>query len=92
MGIVKKTKQERESSRDTPLSETPDSTRPVTDLKSALADINTRSEARQKSINESKAKLNAARIERSKNRKDTSGGVGLYGLASFAGTTGKQPK
>jgi len=90
MPIVKKTKQEREASQkrtDTPLGETPDPTKPVTDLKSALADINARSAARQKSLNESQEKLDAARIERSRARKSVAGeGTALYGLESFKST------
>lgn len=77
---------------DTPLAESPDATTPITDLKTALADINTRSAARQASQNESQAKVDAARIVRSKNRRSIAGGEGsrLAGLASFAGTTGRQ--
>lgn len=80
-----KTKQER---RDTPLSDSPDVEAPVTDLKSALADINKRTAARQTAMNESRAKVNAARIARSRERKSSADGA-LYGLASFRGTTGK---
>ena len=83
MPLIKKTKQERES---TPLGKSPDAITPVTDIKSALADINTRSAARQKSISDSSAKLNAARIERSKKKTPQSGGGGLHGLASFGST------
>ena len=75
----------------TPGAETPDLTAPVTDLKSALADINTRTATRQKSIDASNAKANAARVERSKAKTNKSGG-GLYGLASFSSTTGRQAK
>lgn len=82
-----KTKQER---KDTPLANTPEGETPITDIKTALADINARSAARQESINASRAKVNAARVERSKQKKNVAGGGGLYGLASFAGTTGKQ--
>jgi hypothetical protein len=85
MGIVKKTKQER---KDTPLETSPNVEAPVTDLKTALADINTRSAARQTAINESRAKVNANRIERSKQKKSAADGS-LFGLASFKGTTGK---
>jgi hypothetical protein len=102
MSIIKKTKEERKADAnkayskstkrpDTPLAETPDPTQPVTDLKSALADINTRTAARQASIDASHVKLDAARIERSKNRTPISGSR-LYGLASFAGTTGRESK
>jgi len=80
-----KTKQER---KDTPLAETPDPTQPITDLKSALSDINNRNITRQATINASNAKLNAARIARSKEKKSVAGGT-LYGLASFASTTEK---
>jgi hypothetical protein len=81
-----KTKQER---KDTPLGDSPNVEVPVTDLKTALADINARQAARTTSINETRAKLNEDRIARSKNKKDVAGGS-LYGLASFAGTTGRE--
>ena len=90
MPFVKKTKQER---KDTPLGDTPDPTTPITDLKSALTDINARSAARQTSQNASQKKLDDERNERSKARKSVAGeGIGLYGLASFRNTTGKQTK
>lgn len=103
MGIKKKTKEEREADaakvyetkrKDTPLGETPDPTTPITNLKSALYDISARSAARQASQNASKEKLDAARIERSKQRKSIAGGEGskLAGLASFASTTGRQTR
>ena len=107
MPFVKKTKKEREADasaaakeraaaqkrEDTPLAGTPDPTTPIADLKSALADINARSAARQASQNESQARLDAARNERSKAKKSVAGeGIGLYGLASFRNTTGKQTK
>jgi len=99
MGIVKKTKEERkaESAKtyeaaskrsDTPLGDTPDPTTPITNLKSALADINTRSAARQASKDESQAKLDADRIARSRAKKSIAGeGSRLQGLASFADRT-----
>lgn len=80
MAIVKKTKQER---KDTPLADSPEGEAPITDLKSALADINTRSIARQKVISSSNEKLNANKAER---RRRASGGT-LHGLASFADRT-----
>lgn len=80
-----KTKQER---KDTPLADSPEGEAPITDLKTVLADINTRSNARQSAINESRAKVNASRIERSKQKRSVSD-ASLYGLASFKGTTGK---
>lgn len=102
MGIVKKTKEERKADaakvyddakkrNDTPLADTPDPTTPVTNLKSALADINTRSAARQAAQNASQAKLDADRIARSKMKKSIAGGEGsrLAGLASFSSTTGR---
>lgn len=102
MPIVKKTKEERKADaaksyeeakkrNDTPLADTPDPTTPVTNLKSALADINTRSAARQAAQNSSQAKLDADRIARSKMKKSIAGGEGsrLAGLATFAGTTGR---
>jgi hypothetical protein len=73
----------------TPAAETPELTKPVTDLKSALADINTRTAARKKVIDTARAKTDAARIARSKERSSSSSGTGLYGLASFRNTTGK---
>lgn len=85
MGLKLKTKQER---KDTPLAETPEGEAPVTDLKTALADINKRTEARQTAINESRAKVNESRIARSREKKSVAEGS-LYGLASFKGTTGK---
>lgn len=103
MPIEKKTKEERKADsakayetaskrNDTPLVETPDPTTPVTNLKSALSDINTRSAIRQANINASQSKLDAARIERSKQRKSIAGGEGsrLHGLASFASTHAKK--
>lgn len=87
MGLKLKTKQER---KDTPLSETPEGEAPVTDLKTALADINKRSIARQNVINESNAKNEKARLERSKQKKSVSSGGRLQGLASFKNTLGKQ--
>ena len=75
----------------TPGAETPDPTASITNLKSALADINARSAARKASQKASKEKLDAARIERSKQKKSIAGGEGsrLAGLASFASTTGR---
>jgi hypothetical protein len=99
MGIVKKTKEERKADSDkvyenaskradTPLGDTPDPTVPVTNLKSALADINARSDAREASKNESQAKLDADRIARSRARKSIAGeGSRLHGLASFSDRT-----
>jgi hypothetical protein len=87
MGIKLKTKEERRA--DTPLAATPTSAEPITDMKSALKDINERSAARQKSINESRAKTDAARIARNNSRKPLGEGSRLSGLASFGGTTGK---
>lgn len=81
----------KEENRDTPLSKSPEAITPITDIKSALADIDARSAARQKSISESNAKLNAARAERSRKKTNQSEGR-LYGLASFANTTGRQVK
>ena len=101
MSIVKKTKEERQEdnrkviadakkSRDTPLSDSPDVPERVTDIKSALADINARAAARQKSVDESNSKLEDARIARSKAKRSIAGEGGrLFGLASFASTTGK---
>ncbi len=87
MGLKLKTKQER---KDTPLGATPDSETPVTDIKTALADINKRATARQTAINQSRAKVEQDRKERSRNKKPLVAGGSLYGLASFRNTTGKQ--
>lgn len=84
MAIVRKTKEER--GRDIPLPESPDVLSPITDIKSALSDIESRSAARQKSTTESRNKLNAAREARNRNRKPLSGGS-LQGLASFSDRT-----
>jgi len=79
--------------KDTPLADTPDSETSVTNLKSALDDINARSAARQASQNAVQAKLDAARIERSRRKKSVAGGdSGLYGLATFRNSTGRQEK
>jgi hypothetical protein len=75
---------------DTPLADTPDSEKTPFDLKTALADINTRISARQTAMNESMQKSNAARAARSKERKNVAGEGGrLSGLATFASTTGR---
>lgn len=104
MGIVKKTKEERKanvakdsqkskSRPDTPLADSPDPTQPITDLKSALANIKERSAARQLSINATHKKLDDARKARIDAKRSIAGDGGkLYGLATFAGTTGKQTK
>jgi len=79
--------------KDTPLADTPDSETSVTNLKSALNDINTRSAARQASQNAVQVKLNADRIERSRRKKSVAkGDSGLYGLATFRNSTGRQEK
>lgn len=79
--------------KDTPLADTPDPTKPTYDLKSALADINARIAAQQASKNEAQAKLDAARIARSRQKKSVAGGdSGLYGLATFRNSTGRQEK
>ena len=87
MGIKLKTKQER---KDTPLGATPDSETPVTDVKTALADINKRADARRAAINESRAKVEQSRKDRSRAKNPLVAGGNLYGLASFKNTTGKQ--
>lgn len=81
----------KEEDRDTPLSKSPEAISPVTDVKSALADIEARSAARQKSVLDSNAKLNEARVKRSREKTNQSEGK-LYGLASFASTTGRETK
>lgn len=78
---------------DTPLADTPENEKTPFDLKTALADINTRISARQESMNESMQKSNAARAARSKQKRNVAGqGTGLYGLATFASTTGRSNK
>ena len=78
---------------DTPLADTPDPTAPVTKLKTALADINSRIDARKASLDASHKKVSDARIARSKEKRNIAGDCGrLYGLASFASTTGRQTK
>ena len=85
MGITKKTKQEREQ---TPLATSPDVVAPVTDLRSALADINTRTAARKTVIDESNKKLSDARVARSQAKSaGKPGGSRLHGLASFSDRT-----
>lgn len=70
---------------DTPLADTP-----PFDLKTALADINTRISDRKTAMNESMQKSNAARAARSKQKKNVAGqGSRLSGLASFGSTTGR---
>lgn len=79
--------------KDTPLADSPDSEITPPNLKSALDDINARIAARQASQNAMQAKLDADRIERSRKRKSVAGGdSGLYGLATFRNSTGKQEK
>ena len=78
---------------DTPLADTPENEKSKFDLKTALADINTRISARQEAMNESMQKSNAARAARSKQRRNVAGeGSRLSGLATFASTTGKSNK
>ena len=73
---------------DTPLADTP-----PFDLKTALADVNTRISARQTAMNESMQKSNAARTARSKQKRNVAGeGSRLSGLATFASTTGRSNK
>lgn len=88
MSIVKKTKQDRDLA--TPGASTPDLETPAFDLKTALDDIGRRSLDRKKSIERSQAKLEESRLARSRETRSIAGEGGrLYGLASFAGTTGK---
>ena len=94
MGLRLKSKEERKSAAvkraDTPLADSPDAVAPITDLKSALDDIGRRSLDRQKSIDRSQAKLDAARVERSKEKPRQTGGGKLQGLASLKNTLGMQ--
>ena len=79
--------------KDTPLADSPDSEITPPNLKSALDDINARIAARQASQNAMQAKLDADRIERSRKRKSVAGGdSGLFGLATFRNSTGRQEK
>lgn len=73
----------KKENRDTPLAPTPD-------LKTVLDEINTRIAERNDARKESMSRVNAARAERSKQKKSVAGGDRLYGLASFAGTTGRK--
>ena len=94
MGLHLKSKEERKSDSvkrdDTPLAKSPEAETPVTDLKSALDDIGRRSLDRQKSMDRSQAKLEAARVERSKEKPHQTGGGKLQGLASLKNTLGMQ--
>jgi hypothetical protein len=87
MSLVKKTKQERE---DTPLAKSPEAIAPITDVKSAIADIEKRSSERQAAIREAGIKSSASRAERSKKRTGQTGGGRLQGLASLTNTLGTQ--
>jgi hypothetical protein len=77
-------KKETEKRDDTPLATSP---QPITDLEGVFADIDKRSKERRTAKAESQKKISAAREERNKNR-SSSGGSGLFGLASFKSTTG----
>jgi hypothetical protein len=96
MGWQRKTKEERQADAakktaaqkrgDTPLANTPEPW--VTDAESAIADINKKAKERQDYKTASDAKVEAARVERSKQRTPLASGK-LSGLASFASTTGR---
>ena len=94
MGLHLKNKEERKSASvkraDTPLADSPEAEAPAIDLKSALDDIGRRSLDRQKSMDRSQAKLEAARVERSKENPNQTGGGKLQGLASLKNTLGMQ--
>ncbi len=77
---------------DTPLAATPESkdSGKVTDVASALADIQKRSDARMKASNEGQKKLNDARRARSKKGANQTGSGRLQGLASLRNTLGTQ--
>lgn len=77
-----------ETRPDTPLAKSPDAITKITDVKTALADIEKRSQARIKARQEANKKFSDAREARSKSKKQTGEGR-LYGLASFSNTTGK---
>lgn len=82
-----KTKSERRV--DKPLAETPKVERPITDIKSAITDINTRSAARMKAISDSQVKLDSDNEERNKSRRSL-GESRIQGLASLHNTLGRQ--
>lgn len=73
---------------DTPLANSPNAITPITDVKTALADIEKRSQARIKARQEADKKLSDNREARSKAKKQIGEGR-LYGLASFSSTTSK---
>ena len=75
---------------DTPLANSPNAITPITDVKTALSDIEKRSQARIKARQEANKKLSDAREARSRSKKPFQTGEGrLYGLASFSSTTSK---
>lgn len=76
---------------DTPLANSPEVEQKRMDVRTVVADINARSLERQTAVKESQDKLEAARLERGKNRKPLTSSR-IYGLASFASSTGKQEK
>lgn len=81
MAIKLKTKEERRVS--TPLAMTPEANKPITDIKSALADINARSAARTKAISDTD------KPQRNKPKRDSSESR-IQGLASLHNTLGRQ--
>ena len=76
-------KKETEKRAETPLATSP---KPIINLEGVFADIDKRSKDRRTAKAESQKKISAAREERNKNR-SSSGGSGLFGLASFSMTT-----
>lgn len=62
---------------------------PVSDINTALADINARAAQRKAASEASQAKLTSDRIARRKTQKGQSGGT-IQGLASLKNTLGRQ--
>jgi uncharacterized protein YlxW (UPF0749 family) len=63
---------------------------PVTDIKTALDDINARAAQRKQARSEYNKKLNDAKAQRRNSSKSNQQETKLYGLASFSGTTGRE--
>ena len=62
----------------------------VTDIKTALDDINARAAQRKQARADYNKKLNDAKVQRRNSSKSNQQETKLYGLASFAGTTGRE--
>lgn len=63
---------------------------PVTDVKTALDDINKRVAQRKQVRDERNKKLSDAKAQRRNSAKSNQQDTRLFGLASFAGTTGRE--